>query len=246
MHRSHRITTIVALALILALFPASGISSLEREIVLGREKAFSWLDLIHLEGLSRISGRWDSQDLVLEDAEYIQDEDTDLLVHFNAYPFRDVVGNYRIEQNSPMASSKTYILGGGSAAFHSGQNSLTLIPLKESLFHSGWQDFSIEFWLYSVNMADGEEVLSWRSALFRDSSTLSQTIRCRFIDRKFSWEFKNFFISQEQTDFFVSGVTPLLPRTWYHHLLRFDSATGMLEYTVNGIPEGIIYITDSK
>jgi hypothetical protein len=37
----------------------------------------------------------------------------------------------------------------------------------------------------------------------------------------------------------------LVPRDWHHHLLRYDSRLGLLEYLVDGIPEGIIYTTDT-
>jgi hypothetical protein len=40
----------------------------------------------------------------------------------------------------------------------------------------------------------------------------------------------------------VEGLTPLVPRIWRHHLLRFDSGTGLLEYLVDGIPEAVTYV----
>ena len=37
----------------------------------------------------------------------------------------------------------------------------------------------------------------------------------------------------------------MLPRQWNHHMLRYDSKTGMLEYLINGKPSAIIYTTAS-
>jgi hypothetical protein len=43
----------------------------------------------------------------------------------------------------------------------------------------------------------------------------------------------------------LSGTKQLLPRTWHHHLLRFDSREGLLEYRLDGLPEAILHVTDT-
>ena len=64
--------------------------------------------------------------------------------------------------------------------------------------------------------------------------------------RKLYWEFDNFFISADRKliSYNLSGITPLLPKIWHHHLLRFDSSSGMVEYLVDGIPEAVLYTTE--
>jgi hypothetical protein len=225
--------------------------SLEETLVLGREQKVSWLDIVRTEGLSKVSGKWDSEELVLQDAEYRPDSSTDLLVHFNVHPYQDETDHFEVIQESAITSSKIRVLGRGAAVFQAFRNPLSLIPTEDSVFHSGWQDFSLEFWLYAANMSDREEVLSWNSFQHQTypvdprQETLPQTLRCRIYNRRLHWEFVNFFVSENQTDFRLTGATALLPRRWYHHILRFDSTTGMLEYLVNGVPEGVIYITDT-
>jgi hypothetical protein len=44
----------------------------------------------------------------------------------------------------------------------------------------------------------------------------------------------------------ISGTSPVVPKTWSHHLIRFDSTTGMIEYLVNGKTESIEYATSTK
>jgi len=39
--------------------------------------------------------------------------------------------------------------------------------------------------------------------------------------------------------------TPVIPKTWSHHLVRFNSDYGILEYLVDGISEAIVYTTSS-
>ena len=43
----------------------------------------------------------------------------------------------------------------------------------------------------------------------------------------------------------LTGTRQLLPRTWHHHLLRFDSRDGLLEYLLDGVPEAISHVTDT-
>jgi hypothetical protein len=47
-------------------------------------------------------------------------------------------------------------------------------------------------------------------------------------------------------DISFSGLSTIVPKTWSHHLIRFDSATGAVEYLVNGKIEAIEYATATK
>jgi hypothetical protein len=67
------------------------------------------------------------------------------------------------------------------------------------------------------------------------------------------WDFENFFFeSAVQSDTPAKSVTvrltsstPIVPKQWSHHLLRFNAETGLLEYLVNGVLEDIRYATAS-
>ncbi len=233
-----------------------GLSGLDSRIVLGREKsgprvraeerAEPWADIRGRHGLAVVPGKWGTHDLVLSDREYTPNDDTSLLLHFNnapEAPFLDETGNHAIEQAAPLVSHREYVQGGGSAAFHTDQNAIDLFPNAGGLVDDG--DFSIEFWLYPANLSDGEVVLSWSAWIVRETST-PQKLVGRLMDRKLAWELADFFRSETPTRFEMTGVTALLPRSWHHHLLRFESETGMLEYLVDGVPEGVIYVTDTQ
>jgi hypothetical protein len=43
----------------------------------------------------------------------------------------------------------------------------------------------------------------------------------------------------------LRASAPLVPRTWSHHLIRFDGDTGLLEYLVNGVTEATAYATST-
>ena len=120
------------------------------------------------------------------------------------------------------------------------------------------RDFSLEFWLHPFNMENGEQILQWVSA--RPSRPYQRVPAAATLDFAFQrilvmssrnrlhWTFTNFFSSPDRAtsiDVSLSGRTPLVPRTWSHHLIRFDAETGMLEYLVNGRPEAIVHVTST-
>lgn len=75
-----------------------------------------------------------------------------------------------------------------------------------------------------------------------------QRIQCIASKNRLQWNFSDFFdlIADEQPiNVILEGSTPLVPRTWSHHLIRFDSDTGLLEYLVNGQPEDMLYATST-
>jgi hypothetical protein len=140
-------------------------------------------------------------------------------------------------------------LGSASAGFTGERQGLELAPQAGALFARGtrWGDFTIEFWLHPALLSDGEEVLGWIGSRFRDGHSTAQELRCLVRKRRLAWEFSNFFSGPQDTapgNFHLEGLTPLLPRVWHHHLLRYDSSSGLLEYLVDGVPEGVTYARD--
>jgi hypothetical protein len=129
---------------------------------------------------------------------------------------------------------------------------ITPIPDESSLLpgrRSG--DFTLEFWLNGENMENGEQVFLWtstRSATGDNHSHIVQRIQAEVSRNRLQWVFQNFFTDprdQNLPSFSFTGITPLAPQTWNHHLIRFDSNTGLLEYLVNGQTENILYTTSS-
>jgi hypothetical protein len=232
---------------ILLLLCAAALSALDREIVLGRED--QWRDVSFSENLLLSKGRWGSQDLVLQEAEYLANGYTDLLVHFNAHPFQDHVGHYRVAEEDLLLSRHVVALGQGSGGFNSANRGLHLVPEPGAVFYPGsWlQDFSIEFWLYPALLSDGEQVLLWQGSRWNGETVIPQELRCNVQDRSLLWAFENVFTGPlgQATSIRLRGVSALVPRDWHHHLLRYDSRLGLLEYLVDGIPEAIVYTTDS-
>ncbi|MDC7233632.1 MAG: hypothetical protein PQJ58_10395 [Spirochaetales bacterium] len=201
-----------------------------------------------LSNLKLIPGKGGFMDLVLKRTELQTNRDTtDILLSFNNQAQSDLSGNYLISEH-PEYNRRYFKSGNGSATFDR-ENSMRLkAGSKGSLFYpfTDWEDFTIEFWLYPANPREGENIIQWKG-LGRDGGEIySQSINCHFLNRRLVWSFSNIFQMPDSPESFyeISG-DPVLPRQWNHHMLRYDSRTGMLEYLINGQPSAIIYTTDS-
>jgi len=170
--------------------------------------------------------------------------------------FKDITGNYRLSVTPFIESTDRSLARAGDGAVLFGAGPVTIEPKNNSaLFSSGSRirDFTIEFWLYPLNMENGEKIISWSAYNVPHQGSASsaginsiQRINCYTSRNRLTWSFVNFFtsingLSYKNIEF--SGNTPLIPKTWSHHLVRFDAATGMIEYLVNGAGEAILYAT---
>jgi hypothetical protein len=183
----------------------------------------------------------------------------------NTALFKDGAAHYRlavsplleaVDRRHARAGNGAALFSAALAAGSSGETAksggaLAIEPQsKAALFapnnHIG--DFTLEFWLYPLNMENGEQILSWASSCpFEDkggNDYVFQRILCVASKNRLQWSFLHFFTSPDNTrhiNISVEGKAAVVPKTWSHHLIRFDSATGMLEYLVNGVSEAIEY-----
>jgi hypothetical protein len=217
----------------------------ESNLALGRTER--WQGMALLQGVRRESGRWGELDLALADAAYEPAADTDLLLHFDASPFSDAAGRYDVVCQDPQVSERERVFGDGAAAFVTPRGSVELYARRGSLFAPGtmWQDFSVEFWLYPAALADGESILSWSGETILDGIVAEQRLSCTVRGRRLVFGFENLFLGGKAQSLELRGITTLLPRQWHHHLVRFDSRTGLLEYLVDGVVEAVTYATDT-
>jgi hypothetical protein len=104
----------------------------------------------------------------------------------------------------------------------------------------------MEFHLYPALLQEGEVVFHWKGFYRFDDELIPQEIICKVSRRSLVWTFKNIFTDRDNryTTFTLTG-DPLVPRKWNHHLLRYDSNTGLLEYLIEGIPAAVTYTTSS-
>jgi len=172
--------------------------------------------------------------------------------------FRDITGNYRLTvpadlENVDRAGARA---GNGAALFGRSGADRNTGPLviqpqsREALFTNGnrLRDFTIEFWIYPQNMVNGEQILTWTSVRPINGNQVVQRITCTTSRNRLQWSFVNFFASingDTHINLEFSGNTPVVPRRWSHHVIRFDATTGLLEYLKDGSSEIIIYATST-
>jgi len=172
--------------------------------------------------------------------------------------YRDSAFHYRVSAQAAVeAVGRSYARAGtGAALFGSGEASSETSAViiepqsRDALFAAGnrIRDFTIEFWLYPLNMENGEQILSWAAARPSGADYTVQRIHCYASRNRLQWLFTNFFASTAGTTYKnieFSGSAPIVPKVWSHHLIRFDASTGMLEYLVNGLSETISYATST-
>jgi hypothetical protein len=169
--------------------------------------------------------------------------------------FRDSTGNYKISVSPEVeVVDRRFARSGAGAVLFNGSgadNPIVIEPhSRDALFAPGSQirDFTIEFWLYPLNMENGEQIFSWISTRPVNGNYSIQRISCVVSKNRLLWSFVNFFSSPAVAaaagiNIEFSGSTPVIPKTWSHHLFRFDASTGMAEYLVNNTSEAIVYTT---
>jgi hypothetical protein len=172
--------------------------------------------------------------------------------------FRDSTGHYSVAVSSNVeALDRRFARAGTGAALFGGDNlsggnnPLVIKPQDaNALFAPGnrIRDFTIEFWLYPLNLENGEQILSWTASKPANRNYLAQKITCTALRNRLQWSFVNFFASSNNSSHInieFSGDSFVVPKKWSHHLIRFDAATGMIEYLVDGNSETIVYATSS-
>jgi len=166
--------------------------------------------------------------------------------------YNDRIGNYKVSASPEIETvDHRYSRTGAGAALFNGTGSVIVEPQSRSaLFTQGnrIRDFTIEFWLYPLNMENGEQIFSWVGTRQLNGNYVIQRIRCVFNKNRLQWSFENFFTSADGASFVnteLSGNTPVIPKAWSHHLIRFDATTGMIEYLSNETIEAIVYSTVS-
>ena len=172
--------------------------------------------------------------------------------------FRDSQGFYDVSVSAELKiAASPFTRTGNAAAMFSGSPGAPIVarPGKNALFSSGSlvRDFSIEFWLYPETVENGAQILLWTS-LKSDGNggMINQRVQCVTIKNRYQWTFGDFFFSPvtsirgEANRKSLTFTGPaVLPRTWSHHLIRFDADLGLLEYLVNGSLEALNYTTST-
>ncbi len=210
-----------------------------------------------LSGAQVRSGLWNDSALGLADAENYRDEYTDVLLPFNTDPAEYILHNsfpYEVMSNWTNVQHSHWYRGEGAAVFFPGE-SLELSAGQQSLFAPGNTPdaFTIEFWIYPAEFRDSEEILYWKGRSWLDEDPAIQELSAFIENGHFTWRMDNVFMrlfadEQGQTHVQYESISltsrrKIVPRSWSHHLLRYNSQWGLVEYLINGISDDLAYAT---
>ncbi len=228
----------------------------EKVLVLGAED--QWKSVGFSEGIVFRKGLYGFLDILLSDNEYAMDDETDLLLHFNgnALPEAPVHGMsadgapaYTLKNDDLQYTEKIAVLGGASAVFSGRRDPLVFVPGEDSVLAPGTipESFTIEFWLYPITLSEGETPFLFSAERLENGRLLHQEMRCSLEKQKVTWRLDNIFLPQGSLSYAISlrGTKNLIPKTWSHHIIRYDSTTGLIEYYCDGIPQAVTYATQS-
>ncbi len=173
----------------------------------------------------------------------------DLYLSFDKPLPEDGAERWTVKTEGPyrVSSADEARFGAGAGVFRAPSTKLTLNPVNSEVLKAGQLggDFSLEFWLRPSKAENGEIILLWKSSQISGKALLAQQLTALVQRNRMSFGFLNFFAdpSGKATAFSLQGASLLVPGRWAHHLLRYDSATGLLEYLMDGKPEAVAYTT---
>ena len=216
-------------------------------IVVGREDR--WINTAAAEYIAFVPGKRGEPALTLEEGRKQTQLSTDMLLSFSPLPAREAANNYTITETNLQPAEGMGRKGGQAALISRRYPGVTLQPGPNSLFTPGslWRDATIEFWLNSISLRNGEELFLWESVRRKGDRIVPQSISVSIHNRIVVWKFENIFLPPDQSEFSleIKGTTPLIPKSWSHHKLRFDGNLGTLEYLANGKIEAVTHSTPS-
>jgi hypothetical protein len=241
------ITVLVMASVAGSIFPASTVA--EEVLVIdaasrSESSPHQWL----FQGATKIDGTAVPEMALSPEPESIP-AGHDLAITFDGAVPSDVAGHWAVEAIGPYERSAASRFGEGAGAFRAPTTRLSLERGSSPLFEPGLPmgDFSIEFWLKPTRADSGEIVFMWKANRRSGKTWLSQQVSCIILRNRLMFGFLNFFDNPagKATSLSLQGSSVIVPATWSHHLIRFDSATGLLEYLMNGKPEAVTYATST-
>jgi len=176
-----------------------------------------------------------------------------LLLHFNRvvggrFP---ALGRGRVASQRVLIDRRAPYSGRGSALFLWPSHYVDLMPTAGSIFLEAENigSFSIEFWLYPFSNYNGEEVFSrYGPFTLENGKAVFGGIRCVFYQERLHWVFRKFFRDSggEYRDVVITARTRTALRTWQHMALVYDHSSGKLAFSINGVEDTVLWLTENS
>jgi hypothetical protein len=210
-----------------------------------------WHDVFSARDVRIVPGPLGRLDAVLADNTSLEGKDTDLLLRFDECE-RDRLAysspGYRSDKVDIFPSKEIKKHGACAAGFLNGRNVVQVKPLAESLFfgEGALRSFTIDFYLFPTEFADGNSVLSWYAPVVSLGGSYTG-ISAYAEQGRLAWRLEKVFKKRngEYVDVVVreNRTTPL--NEWHHHALHYDSDTGLLSLFFDGRESNLVWVTET-
>ena len=211
---------------------------------------YGWNNLFLLKNTVTAHGPQGSYYLHLADNSPIEDENTDILLHFD-YCSRDNIffesSTYKSEEIDIFPSTDIKKFGHGAAGFLHYQHTVKLKPLEGSIFtqKGPFGSFSIDFWLFSTSVHEGSVVFARHAPVLGHNGGFTG-IKAFFQGGRLHWLFEKVFRDRlgQPFDILLTENTKVLLNEWHHHALCYDSTSGLMTIYYDGKESNLQWITE--
>ncbi len=221
----------------------------ERRIVFG--EADQWQAISNSNNIVAQRGWQGYLDITVANKKTSITSDTELLLSFDraAMPQPSSPIRYRVVSGGEGMGAVPALFGDGAyRAFADGEG-ITLEAEQDAMFLPGniWGDFAIAFWVYGIKWGEGDTLFSWQGIRPLRNEVIPQQLRLHVVNQRLVWSIVNLLTPAEDArrSIELRAIRPLSPNRWYWVGLRYDSVIGLLEYSIDGIPEATTHATDS-
>ncbi len=209
-----------------------------------------WNNLYSLRDLNISRGPMGRLDIILDDNSPREEENTELLLHFDRCKKDSIVfasQNYRVQEVDIFPSQDIKKFGQASAGFLHYHNIIAIKPLKGSVFLKDGTlgSFTIDFFLFPTSVQEGKTVFSW----YAPSVDLGgfNGFKVYFKDGKLFWIFEKVF--QKSNGDHVQVLIGEREKTpineWHHHAVHYNSENGLLSVYFNGQESNLVWLTEN-
>ncbi len=220
----------------------------ERTITLGTDDG--WRALRDEPGARLEAGRRGYLDLTLDRFRYEAGPTTELLLRFDETPLRDAAARHDVVGGAQELTTTAHRTGSGALLVDGPEDRIELVPRAGSAFVPGhqWADFTFEFWFYPVALNESGAILRWHAREGAEHGFRVQEVSIEIARGTTRARFENFFVRPDgqPISFELEGPRRLIPRTWAHHMVRFNGRTGLIEYLVDGVPSDLTHVSESR
>ncbi|GEM_PF-5560779 len=202
-----------------------------------------------LDNLRLVNDTDGTEALRLADNQAEDDDSTDLLLHGNK-PDDFRVKNYGIDSSSVVIDTILPLFGAGSMRFPGPDTRLLLTPRTGALLGevTDMGSFTIDFWIWPYSQYDEEDVFSrYGNLLAADGRVLETGMRIFFRNNRLVFLLKNMLHGRGERvhDAELVGQRVSRLRVWQHVAFIYDDASGKLSRQVDGVEDGIVWLTDT-